>query len=232
MNKKKYLVTGVKSGLGKHLFENLQDVDGLHRNNFDELSFKEYSVIIHCAFNKSNKIKNDTCEYYKYLNDNIFLTQKLLNLNYDKFIYISSIDVYDKTTLYSLFKRLAESLVIRYRNSLIIRCPVLLGKEMKPNHLTKMFSGEDISLSGKSTFNYILYENILNFLRYNEEKIGIWDFISRDSIALNDIKKRFGLNTHFGNYIYGTPNNLANPLYTSNTSLETVENFYEQFFGK
>ena len=90
---KKYLVTGVKSGLGKYLYENLPDVNGLDRGGFDLIKDEEYDTIIHCAFNKA-QTHADIGDHYGYLDDNIFLTQDLLTLKYKKFIYISTIDVY------------------------------------------------------------------------------------------------------------------------------------------
>ena len=69
----KYLVTGIKSGLGKYLYENLPDVVGLDRGGFDLIKDEDYDVIIHCAFNKTLDVE----DHYQYLEDNIFLTQKL-----------------------------------------------------------------------------------------------------------------------------------------------------------
>jgi dTDP-D-glucose 4,6-dehydratase len=59
----KYLVTGIKSGLGKYLYENLPDAHGLDRGGFNLIKDEEYDTIIHCAFNKENVIT----DYKKYL---------------------------------------------------------------------------------------------------------------------------------------------------------------------
>ena len=105
---KKFLITGVKSGLGKFLYENLSNSEGLDRTNFGSIKDKNFDVIIHCAFNKEISIT----DHKKYLDDNILLIQKLKQLNYSKFIYISSIDVYQKNpNMYSHFKRFAETLM-------------------------------------------------------------------------------------------------------------------------
>ena len=80
----RFLVTGVNSGLGKYLYENLPNSLGLNRDNFNLIKNEEYDTIIHCAFNKENIIT----DYEKYLDDNIFLTQRLKKLNYKKFVYI------------------------------------------------------------------------------------------------------------------------------------------------
>ena len=74
----KFLITGIGSGLGKYLFENLPNSIGLSRDTFNLIKNEDYDTIIHCAFNKENNIT----DYFKYLEDNIFLTQNLLKLKY------------------------------------------------------------------------------------------------------------------------------------------------------
>lgn len=222
----KYLVTGIKSGLGKYLFDNLLNSDGLHRNNFDEISLNKYDVIIHCAFNKKNNLTDD--EYYKYLDDNIFLTQRLLNLSYKKFIYISSVDVYSNNNMYSMFKKFTESIIIQKENVVILRLPVLLGNEMKPNHLFKMFNNDKISLSERSTFNYILYSDLLNIILNYKFSDKIYDIIASDTISLSYIADEFNVHPIFGKYIYNTPNNFINPLFTNKTSIETIKEFIDE----
>ena len=65
---KKYLVTGIKSGLGKYLYENLSDAAGLDRSGFNLIKDEEYDTIIHCAFNKA-QTHADIGDHYGYLED-------------------------------------------------------------------------------------------------------------------------------------------------------------------
>lgn len=225
---KDYLITGVMSGLGEYLAYQLTNGDGLHRYNLLDLSyFTQYDTVVHCAFNKSNDITN----YYEYLSDNIFLTQKLLDVSYRHFIYISSIDVYNGTNNYSLFKRFAESVVERKYNTLILRCPMIIGPTMKENHLTKMLcsDNEKLTLSGESTFNYILQKDILEFIRSEKyrELNGIYDLVSNNNVKLKDIKKEFDSTVEFGDYVYETPNEFKNPIHTGRTSLETIKEYFK-----
>jgi nucleoside-diphosphate-sugar epimerase len=213
---KKYLVTGVKSGLGKYLYENLSDVNGLDRNNFDSIKNDEYETIIHCAFNKAQNVDN-IGDYYSYLEDNILLTQELLKLNYKKFIYISTIDVYPTTlNLYGLFKRFAESVVKRHMGTIILRPSMILGQDVKPNHVTKLKSNESsLSLSGDSTFNYILNSDILKFIESYSYRCpeGIIDFVANGSTKLSDTHKELNSTTSLGNYIYSAEYQWINPIY-------------------
>mgnify|MGYP003135438405 FL=1 len=140
----KYIVTGINGGLGKYLYENIPNSLGIDRTNLNLVSsrIEKDDVIVHCAFNKSN----EPIDLNGYLEDNIFLTKKLLKLG-NRMIYISSIDVYLQNNLYAQFKKFGEALVSSYPNNLILRCPALVGEHMKPNHLHKIMSNETIGLS-------------------------------------------------------------------------------------
>lgn len=205
------LITGINSGLGKYLFENLPNTIGLNRNNFNEIKNMQFDAIIHCAFNK----ENDITDYKKYLDDNIFLTLRLKKLSYKKFIYISTVDVYNKThNMYSQFKKFSETLIDT--NDLILRCPMLIGYSMKPNHLTKLKNNIDkLGLSKNSLFNYILMEDLLNFFKNDEhfKYNGIIDFISNDLIKLEDLKKYFNSSTVLGDFIYTNTMDVENPIF-------------------
>ena len=224
----KYLVSGNSSGLGKYLYENLEDCSGFGRNDSLDFNTKSETTIIHCAFNKLNKID----DYYKYLNDNIFLTQYLLeNCQYKKFVYISSIDVYSEDqNFYSTFKKFAESLVKKFPNTLILRCPTLLGYTMKPNHIHKIKEEVDnITLSEHSTFCYMNMEKIKDFLSNDiASHNGVIDFVPTDETKLHEIKEYFKSNTKLGNYTYKSQTgSYVNPIYNlgENYKWSSFDNF-------
>ena len=85
----KYLISGIKGGLGKYLYDNLPNSIGFGRDEFNLIKNKDFDTIIHCAFN-SRKNVND---YYEIVRDNIFLTKDLCKVPHNKFVFISSIDV-------------------------------------------------------------------------------------------------------------------------------------------
>ena len=228
---KDFLITGVNSGLGKYLYSKLPNSLGLNRDNFDLIKDEEYQTIIHCAFNKENVITN----YKKYLDDNIFLLQRLKNLKYKKFIYISTIDVYQKEqNMYSLFKKFSESLLDK--EDLILRCSMMLGDTMKPNHLTKIKSNiPQISLSGDSTFNYILMDDLVEFFISQEclNYAGVVDFISNANVTLYEVKNTLSSNTELGDYTYESNLDFINPIFKLNnkynkSSIENLTN-YDRF---
>ena len=88
----KILITGTTSGLGKYLYENIPNSISLNRK--DTFIDNNFDVIIHNAFSPQGANKNDIKDYYKYINDNILLTKKLVDIKPKKFIFISTGDVY------------------------------------------------------------------------------------------------------------------------------------------
>ena len=226
----KILVTGIGSGLGKYLFENLPNSLGLSRDNFNLVKDEDIDTIIHCAFNKENVVTN----YKKYLDDNIFLTQRLKNICAPNFVYISTVDVYQENpTMYAHFKRFSETLL--NKNDLILRCPMMLGSTMKPNHATKLKDNiESLGLSGESQFNYILMSDLLEFFiseDYKQYK-GIIDFVSNDLVKLEDVKQYFNSSTKLGEYVYQNNLDFQNPIFKLNekynkSSFEKIKQYFK-----
>ena len=231
--KSKILVTGVGSGLGKFLYEKMSlnsifEVSGLTRDNYDSIIDKSFDTIIHCAFNKEDVVT----DYKKYLNDNIILTQKLKQIPCTKFIYLSTVDVYETPVrrTYSLFKLLAETLLDK--KDLILRCPTMLGSTTKENHITRLFSNvPKIGLSPLSEVNYILMSDLLDFFT-SEDYIkyeGIIDFVSNGDVKLSTVKSYFNSNTELGDYVY--KRKFLNPIYLldkkyNKSSLDKIKQYY------
>lgn len=211
---KRFLITGIDSGLGKYLFENLPDSLGLNRNSFNLVKNKDYDTIIHCAFNKENNIT----DHKKYLDDNIFLTQRLKKFSYKRFVYISTVDVYQENpTMYATFKKFSETLLDK--SDLILRCPMMLGDTMKPNHATKLKDNiESLGLSGESKFNYILMDDLLEYFnsRDYEKHNGVIDFVANGLVKLEDVKNYFNSTTTLGTYVYENNLEFQNPIHILN----------------
>jgi hypothetical protein len=226
----KFLVTGIGSGLGKYLYNTIPGSLGLNRKNFNLIKNEDFEVIIHCAFNKENVITN----YKTYLDDNIFLTQRLKNLNYSKFVYISTVDVYQENpTMYAHFKRFSETLL--NNNDLILRCPMMLGDTMKPNHATKLKDNiESLGLSGESKFNYLLMSDLAEFFiseDYKQHK-GIIDFVANGLVKLEDVKQHFNSTTKLGEYVYENNLEFSNPIFKLNekynkSSLDNLKQYFK-----
>ena len=213
------LITGTEGSLGSYLLKSFPGATGLNRKNskdllcFPENHLHNYDLIIHCAFNTTNKISN----HKQYLEDNILLTQKLCNIPSKRFVYISSIDVYDKSQeIYGMFKLFSESIVKDMcENYTILRTSAMVGPDLKPNSVVKLINNKNttLTLSKKSTFNIINQQDLLNFIKKlytcsdNDKSLinGTINFISKDNISLEEINDRLDCNGNFGDYTYTTP---------------------------
>lgn len=227
----KYLITGVNSGLGKFLHETIPNSVGLHRDNFDDIEDEEFDIIIHCAFNKELKITNTK----KYFDDNIFLIEKLKKLKHNKFIYISTVDLYNRDkNIYSCSKQIAESLL--EPNDLILRCSMLVGYTMKGNHIIKLMDNVDkISLSSDSRFNYVSMDDLKNFIidTQTHSLSGVIDFVSSEDLSLGELKKYLKSDTKLGNYTYIVEDEYINPIFLMGEkykykSINNIKKYYKQ----
>ena len=161
-SKNKILVTGIGSGLGKSIYESIPGADGLTRKNRDAIlkSNIEYDLIIRSAFNTKNAGRNEVDDHFKYIDDNVLLTNELTGLEHKKFVYISSIAVHGESTPYSQTKLFAEAIVQKKSTSpLIVRCSSLLGKAMRNNTITRIIqeSNPKITLSKEFLIFFLNY---------------------------------------------------------------------------
>lgn len=222
----KYLITGTSSGLGKYLHDNLGGfclTRQTSKKDREEIKKDSIDVIIHCAFNSKQDLKN-LDQYFK---DNVSLTEELTKLPHKKFIFISTIDVYPKNStkhtedeildpnttedLYAKTKLLSENLVKKNcPNFLILRCSALLGKDSRENSLIRIIKENypTLTLSAKSIFNYILHKDVLEFIKLaiEEDLQGAYNLASSKNITLKKIADLFKKKVSFGDYIYNVGN--------------------------
>ncbi|HBY69107.1 MAG TPA: hypothetical protein DEG69_15980, partial [Flavobacteriaceae bacterium] len=125
-----------------------------------------------------------------------------------KFIYISSLVVYEKKlNNYKMTKLYCESMVKKLSSDhLILRCPAILSYNMRKNNLLKLIEDKDpkLSLTPSSNFNYVLDTDIYNFIT-NCDATGIIDFVSSKNINLQEISSFLNKNVSFGKYQFCTP---------------------------
>lgn len=220
------LVTGHKNGLGKYFFEKFDAIGwdkDISSKQVSNLKKKGVDIIIHCAFNSSPEVDNESL--FTYLQDNVFLTKELVSIPHKKFIFFSSVDVYPKDkdkhsekeiinlnsveNIYGITKLISESIVKNYsKNYLILRCSAFLGKYSRKNSLIKIIEKEKckLTLDKNSEFNYILYEDVLNLIQKSIKRNlkGVYNLASSQNIKIYEIAKIFNRKVKFGNYHYNS----------------------------
>ena len=193
------LVTGTNRGLGKYISQQYKNCEKFTRNtNLNDYKDFKFDLIIHCAANVSHYDWDNVPA--QFFNDNINLTDSLVNLNTSKFIYISSIDQ-KKNSPYGISKRISECIVKdTCEDYLILRPSGLLGKEMKKNTFQKILNNETIVLTKDSVMNYTTYEDVLNVIQSG--KSGTINLCANEDITMKRLVTVLDKNVNFGNIYF------------------------------
>jgi nucleoside-diphosphate-sugar epimerase len=207
-----FLVSGAASGVGKALFEKFGGIP-LVRSNSEEIlnpgSSFNVGTIIHCAFRQVHDA--GPAELEQIARENLLITEQLLKIPHQKFIYMSSSDVYPKSTgpfdentelylsalgPYGKMKVACEELV---KNSgtdfLILRPTSMLGRSSRRNNLLRMLEDDPatLTMTEDSSINIVLHQDVVEFvsrvLRLNLS--GIFNICSSENVSLGEIAKTF-----------------------------------------
>ena len=166
-------------------------------------------------------------DFDSYLQDTLFLFNKISRISHKLFIFISTIDIYnfDSNMLhyedesipieevsgcYSMMKLAVEELVRNNcDNYIIIRPGMLLGPYMRENNIKRVLglSNKPLTLSGDSTFNFTSYANIKKVIMYCIENNirGTFNVVSSDEVSMYDLASKYNPSVEFGKYTYTTP---------------------------
>ena len=216
-------ISGTSSGLGSFLLKKFSG-NAIAR----DVKVKDHSgpskrerIIVHTAFNSSKHFKAK--DLYQHAADNIFLTKRLLSLPHDRFVFISTIEVYplgnaikledeeiDVSAVMNLYghsKLVCESLVNKYGSgALILRAGLLVGSGMRANNFTRLMGDGDakLSLSASSKFYICHYDFLSEFIAFccNTNVRGTFNFVPSDSITLKQLASNYYRQCEFGDFIY------------------------------
>ena len=147
------------------------DFDNIKNNS------KKFDVVINCAvLIKSEKKKWSDIEYV-----NCSLVEKIIDsLNYDKLIHLSTYSIFSRNSLvhnqpepnnlYGLSKYVSEKLIELKtkvgKNSIVLRYPIIIGKNKKSSDVIKYML--DSSFSGKPVELYNGGEQLRNIIHISE----------------------------------------------------------------
>ncbi len=219
-------MTGTSSGLGGGLKRILGAVP-INRTNLDSYKNQKFDTLIHAGFERYDK----TREPFKYQRDAVNLAKFLLDLNYNKFVFISTVECNntEDTTPYVKAKRLIERLVSSSSgNYQILRLPSLYGMEMKRNQIYQIATEHkpSLTLSSNSTFSLIQYEDVAKIIK-NTQSLETQQIFS-ECLTLREIAKYFRKTPIWGKYDYKTkiPDGVQ-PIFSKTTSLKKYKKFIE-----
>lgn len=203
---KPHLVTGARRGLGYAMHRELGGVPFTRATMLDCLA-PPYGAIIHCAASPPPTDLHGNV--YGFVQDNLLLTQRLLEIPHDRFVYVSSIDVQipERAGLYASAKLFCEALVrAEGKRPLILRPTSLLGFPMRPSSIFRMLTEPDCSLflAPQSRFNFVLHRDVCAFVEaaIDGGVEGTFAIGSSASAGLGEIARRLELTPRFGRYTY------------------------------
>ena len=105
---KNIFISGTSSGLGKYLYKNISGSKKFHRNKTNKVD--RQSILIHCAFFK--KIINSKKNKMLVL-ETMNLFKKIEKCQFEKIIFISTIDINNEEFKKNLYVKLKKRLKIK-----------------------------------------------------------------------------------------------------------------------
>jgi nucleoside-diphosphate-sugar epimerase len=218
------LISGTASGLGNAFHRTLGGTPLVRGMSLDDpliRATQPFDAIIHCAVNTKKPVMMSHA--FDYLDDNLLLTQRLLEIPHKRFVYISTLNVYprlsrpiaededvDLSSLsgpYAFTKLFSELLVREHSDSyLILRLATLLGPVMRPTVTRRLLTEKwcQVGLSAESRYNYILQSDVVAFVRLAlyTDLSGTYNLASREAVTLSDMARQLNLATTFGTKYY------------------------------
>lgn len=213
--KKKILISGTSSGLGRYLLKRFNGYKFYRKSMNQQISNTKWDLIIHCAFDSKTF---DIVNSEKYIQDNIANALYLSNLKGKK-IFMSTAQVYEKNKLtkrseidyinpkklsiYPLSKYICEQFFDD--QDIVLRLGSIIGNNMRKNTVFKLLNIKKpkISLDKTSKFSFVTYDEIFEIINLllNKKKSGIFNLLRDDYTTLEQIQKIFKVgNVKFGRY--------------------------------
>lgn len=222
----KCLISGTSSGIGMFLKEKLPSAESFDRTiSISNYKKKSYDAIIHCAYD-SGSVKGHK-NIYEQSRSNIYLVEKLCEINTKVFIFFSSIDVYPKKfkgsqpdyrtgsedllNRHAFFKIVGESIVAsKVKNHFIFRPSLMIGKNARINTLVNIVKGKKgpFTLAKNSRFNLITHDQVLFCIQaaLTANKKRVINLCSGLEVSLDEIARHVGNNNiQWGQHEYITP---------------------------
>jgi len=218
------LVTGVRSGLGNAVHRALGGIGFVRGMQLDDPAIRArapFDAIIHCAVNAAKAVTMQTA--YGYMEDNLLLTQRLVDIPHRKFVFVSSLAVYPSTGRavredddvdlmplagpYAFTKLFSDLYVQKWaREPLILRTTTLLGPAIRPNTVMRALTQRDcqLFLAPDSRYNFVMHDDIVDFIALAMDRgiSGAFNIGSEGLMLLSRIVDQLGLSVRYGEFHY------------------------------
>jgi nucleoside-diphosphate-sugar epimerase len=222
--KRNVLVTGVRSGLGHAVHRALGGIGfarGMAPDDPSILAAAPFDAIVHCAVNAAKSVSMKTA--YGYMEDNLLLTQRLVDVPHRKFVFISSLAVYPPsgraisededvdlmplTGPYAFTKLFSDLYVQKWANQpLVLRTTTLLGPAIRPSTVMRVLTQREcqLFLAPGSRYNFVMHDDIVDFIvqAMDQDITGAFNIGSEGLVVLSSIVAQLGLSVSYGEHHY------------------------------
>ncbi|CCQ73096.1 protein of unknown function [Magnetospira sp. QH-2] len=185
---------------------------------------RPYQAIIHCASNAAHDLtESDLPGFFE---DHVGLTRALLGLPHERFVFLSTIDLYPRDDQrhhaeeaiaidelkgpYAVAKALSEQHVRENGNApLILRPASLIGPYARRSTLIRMALDPhpQVSLTADSTFGVVAHETVETFMKtcLDQGIAGTFNLAARGTLRLSELAIALNKDIAFGNISYRVP---------------------------
>lgn len=150
----------------------------------------DFDIVINANGNsKRFKAKDDP--YEDFIESSVSVYKSINDFKFNKYIYISSVDAMRDNT-YGFHKKISEDIISHHcKNYLILRCCVVLGKNMKKGVVKDIIDGSRVFLTPNSESQYITNEEVSNIVLDSiiNDIQGTKIVSTKNSINVEDIGK-------------------------------------------
>ena len=191
-------IIGAKGFIGQEIWDRLNKHE-LHEVHKNEIQHLYYDIVIDAngSSRKYTAIESPEHDFKMAVNS---VMHNINILRYDKYIYLSTIDVdYHQKSNYGLHRKIAEDLVRKYCcNFTIIRLCSVIGHTAKKGIVRDVLYGDKIFVKKRSLIQLIpvkeVSSNILYILDDKKTNYETLKFYSREGIRVEKICSMFGRN--------------------------------------
>jgi nucleoside-diphosphate-sugar epimerase len=181
-------VIGSEGFVGSVVCKELNAI-GITRDNYSENIGKKFDVLINCDGNSSKWQANENPVYDFSANvESVY--NSIYDFKFDKYVYISSYDAH-KDNAYGFHKKLAETIVGYYTDYTILRCPIIIGKNMKKGFLHDALNDIPLYVNEDSKYRIITNTELAQTIKmFIDKKIeGLYYLGSKDFLRIGDLPK-------------------------------------------
>lgn len=219
-------VIGANGFVGKAICKELR-ADEITRDNYEKRCGTKYDVLINangnsCKWQANAHPVNDFSLNVKSVYKTMF------DFKFKKYIYISSYDAH-KNNSYGLHKLLSEEIVKHYADNIILRCPIIIGKNMKKGFLYDALNCIPLYVNRDSEYQIITNTDlsILISILIKKNASGSYNVGSRDTVRAGDLtvlldrKVSYQCDTIYEHYVCDVSE--INNIYAMKTAAEYIK---------